>query len=106
MSKLSKGSATISEFVVPLEKGAQNIETVNKYADDIVQAEEWIGSPVWPHKPLRIVEVDGKKIILDGHHRYEAGLKAKFTGLVPFVSVPIRQSGYTIEELKDFIKSL
>jgi len=103
VTEVGKGSATIDNFI-PTEVDAQSLEYINKYAADIKNAEDWVGKGAWPHKPLRVVDVDGKKIILDGHHRYEAAKSAGFSGKIPYQSVPVSESGYTLEQLKGFIK--
>lgn len=98
-----RGYGKVSDFV-PTEMGAQSTKYVNKYADKILEVEAWVGKGTWPHKPLRVVEVDGKKLVLDGHHRLEAAKKVSFSGSIPSRSVPVANSGYTMEQLRQFIK--
>lgn len=97
------GSSKVSGFI-STEAGAQNAKYVSKYADEIVNAESWIGKGVWPHKPIRVVNVNGQRLVIDGHHRLEAARKIGFTGNIPYQSIPVSESGYTLEQLKVFIK--
>jgi RHS repeat-associated protein len=96
--------AKLLDFV-STEAGAQ-VDT--KVADNVKMI-EWIREKNggvdrdWPFAPLRAVEVDGKKVLLDGHHRYEAAQKAGYTGNIPYETVPVEESGYTLEKLRTFL---
>jgi RHS repeat-associated protein len=97
------GAGKVSSFVVT-EAGAQNMEVVKKLAEQIIDAGKWAGKGAWPHKALRAVVVDGKNILIDGHHRLAAAKMAKFDGEIPFEIVPVAESGYNLSELKSFVK--
>lgn len=93
----------LSDFVSS-EKGAQNPNFVEELANRITDVENQFGKGVWPHKPLSVVIVDGRKIIIDGHHRYEAAKRVGFQGFIPYTKISVKDSGYTIEQLRDFLK--
>ena len=61
-------------------------------------------SGVWNEKPIEIVMVDGKALLIDGHYRLAAALKVGYEGAIPYIEVGIEKTGRTIEELRQFIK--
>jgi len=93
------GTSKAGGFVA-LEEGAQSAKGIDLYVDDIVKAQKSGG--VWPHEPIQIVWVDGKKVILDGHHRIKAAEKAGYTGDIPYTAIDVEDSGYTLEQLREW----
>lgn len=86
------------------ESGAQDMEYVNDLKEQILTASKWLEAPVWPHRPLLVVKVDGKYVVINGNHRYEAAKAADFKGDIPFKEIPVEESGYTIEQLRATFK--
>lgn len=98
-----RGEANL-ESLVPIEDGAQIDFKVDAIAEQLTDLKAWKGHDVWPFEPLRVTIFENKAIILDGHHRFFGAKKANYEGMIPIEVVPIEKSGYSIEELRSFIK--
>ena len=83
-----KSTGKLSSFVSK-EVGAQNMKYVGQLVEELEVASSWLGKHAWSFKPLRVVVVEGKNIILDGHHRFEAAKIFGFKGGIPFIEVSI-----------------
>ena len=75
---------------------------ISLYYEEIVKAQET--GTAWPHEPIQIVDVDGYKVVINGHHRIEAAKRANYRGNVTYEEVPIENTPYTLEEYRGFIE--
>ena len=65
---------------------------------------ELTGSPTWTEQPLTVVKVSGRLIVIDGNHRLQAALNIGYKGDIPFNTISVEQSGYSLRELLMFIR--
>jgi hypothetical protein len=94
-------NAKLDSFVLieDIPGGAQDPAYVSTLVQELKAAQG-----AWPWKAIRVVQVDGKNIILDGAHRYQAALEFGYKGDVPLEIVPVEESGYTITQLRGFLE--
>jgi ParB-like chromosome segregation protein Spo0J len=53
---------------------------------------------------LEAVEVDGRIIVTNGHHRLNAAKEIGFKGKIPYKKISVEESGYTLEQLREAIR--
>jgi hypothetical protein len=101
--EVGTGNDKIDQFI-PTEIEVQDDDYVSELANKIKDTKEWVGVEVWPHSPITVVRVDGKNIIINGHHRYQAAISFGYSGDIPFEAIPIEDSPYSMEEILTFLQ--